>query len=333
MAYIIYNSDNSTILANIANGDVDSSTTSLDLIGKNVDNYGQYFNNDLVKLLTNFASASGNEPRSPQTGQLWFNSTTKRLTVYDGTSFKPTYGATVSGTESVTTSTGDLWYDTINSQLKIWNGYSYKLVGPAVSGLYGKFGIDLPTSTIRDDDTNLPKTVGVIYSYGRSMGLLNTSSFSMSADDNYTYLRYYSTQTLAKGVTIADDLDIRGELLIQGENQISPNKVLTASFDITTYGDPEDPDVPTAKSNIEAGNIAISNMLALVFTTSTNSTYHHSQYPGNSDARVVCFYSGASSVRRFHLIPDPLHPSIMMWRWWDVYYSSVLSTYTNIVVI
>ena len=43
MAYIIYNNDN-TVLVNIANGDVDSSTTSLDLIGKNVDNYGQYFN-------------------------------------------------------------------------------------------------------------------------------------------------------------------------------------------------------------------------------------------------------------------------------------------------
>lgn len=333
MAYIIYNSDNSTILANIANGDVDNSTTSLDLIGKNVDNYGQYFNNNLVKLLTNFASPSGNEPRSPQLGQIWFNSTTKRLTVYDGASFKPSYGATVSGTEPITTSTGDLWYDTINSQLRVWNGYSYKLIGPAVSGLYGKFGIDLPTSTIRDDDTNLPKTVGVIYSYGRSMGLLNTSSFSMSANDGDTYLRSKVTQNLVAGITIADNLDIRGDFLIKGENQISTNKVLTASFDITTYGDPADPDVPTAKSNIEAGNIAISHMLALVFTTSTNNTYNHIQYPGNSDARVVCFYSGAPSVRRFHLIRDPLHPSILMWRWWDLYYSTALSTFTNIVVI
>jgi hypothetical protein len=332
MAYIIYNSDNSTILANIANGDIDDSTTSLDLIGKNVDNYGQYFNNDLVKLLTNFASPAGNEPRSPQVGQLWFNSTTKRLTVYDGTSFKPTYGAVVSGTESITTSTGDLWYDTINSQLKIWNGYSYKLIGPSVSGLYGKFGIDIPNSAIRDYDTNVPKTVGIIYSYGRSMAVFNTSSFLMSAKDSSTDLGANNTQTLVSGLTIANNLDIRGEFFIKGENQLSSNKILTASFDISSYGDPADPDVPTAKSNIEAGNIAISNMLALVYSTSTN-TYFSIQFPANSDARVTCFYNGAASVRRFHLVRDPLHASIMMWRWWDLYYSTTLSSYTNIVAL
>lgn len=333
MSYLIYNSDNSLILANIANGDIDSSTTSLDLIGKNVDNYGQYVNNNLVKLLTSFASSSGNEPRSPQTGQLWFNSTTKRLTVFDGTSFKPTYGATVSGTESVTTSTGDLWFDTINSQLKIWNGYSYKLIGPAVSGLYGKFGIDLPTSTIRDEDTNVPKTVGVIYSYGKSMGVFNTSSFSMSANDSYTYLGQHNTQTLVAGMTIAKDIDIRGNLFINGTYQISPNRTLTTYYDISSYGDPADPDVPTAKLNIAAGNIAISHHLALIFTTATNQTHYDLGYPYGSDARVVCYYNSTPSVRRFVLIPDPLHPSIMMWRWWDLYYSTVLSTYTNIVVL
>ena len=112
MAYIIYNNDGS-VLSSIINGQVDSSTTSLDLIGKNVDNYGQYFNNNLVRLLTSFAAPTGSDPRSPQVGQLWFNSTMNRLTVFDGTSFKPTYGATVSGTAALSTSTGDLWFNDI----------------------------------------------------------------------------------------------------------------------------------------------------------------------------------------------------------------------------
>ena len=330
MAYIIYNNDG-TILANIANGDIDSVTTSLDLIGKNVDNYGQYFNNDLVKLLTNFSSNIS--PRSPKIGQLWFNSSLKRLTVFDGASFKPTYGAYVSGTESITTSTGDLWYDTINSQLKIWNGNVYKIVGPAVSGLLGKFGIDLPTSTIRDDDTNVPQKVGIIYSNGFSFGILSTSSFSMSANDHVAYLRSVNTQTVIGGVTIADNLDVRGTLHIGSVPQISSNRTLTTNYDITPYGDPNDIDVPTAKSNIEAGNIAISQHLALVFTTATNQSFFDIAYPLNSDARVVCYYSGVPFVRRFHLIPDPIHPSIMMWRWWDLYYNAALSTLTNVVVI
>jgi len=330
MAYIIYNNDG-TILANIANGDIDSVTTSLDLIGKNVDNYGQYFNNDLVKLLTNFSSDVS--PRSPKIGQLWFNSSLKRLTVFDGTSFKPTYGAYVSGTESITTSTGDLWYDTINSQLKIWNGSVYKTVGPAVSGLYGKFGVEPPYTPIRDYDTNVTQKVGILYSNGSSIALLSTSSFLMSRQDGLSYLDYNTTATIYPGITISKNVDIKGLFRIRGNEQISANRTLTSYFDITSYGDPDDPDVPTAKTNIEAGNIAISQHLALVFTTATNQTYYDLAYPYGSDARVVCYYSGSPSVRRFVLIPDPLHPSIMMWRWWDLYYNTALSTLTNVVVI
>jgi len=331
MAYIIYNNNNS-ILVNLVEGQVDSVTTSLDLIGKNVDNYGQYFNNNLVRLLTNFASAASSEPRSPQTGQLWFNTTTSRLSVYDGSSFKPTYGATVSGTAALTTSTGDLWYDTINSQLKIWNGSTYKLVGPAVSGLNGKFGIDLPSATIREDDTKVPQKVGVLYSYGNSMALITTSSFSLSAADGTTYLNNATTSTIVKGITVSDNLDIRNTLYINGIRQINPIETLTAYFNITSYGNPADSTPATAISNIAAGNIAISSHLALLFSTSTNLTYNETAYPIGSDAKVVCYYNTTPSVRRFHLIEDPLHPGVNMWRWWDLYYSSSLSTVTNIVI-
>jgi len=330
MAYIINNNDGTT-LANVANGDVDSNTTSLDLIGKNVDNYGQYFNNNLVRLLTNFSY--NQEPRSPQIGQLWFNTSIKRLTVYDGVSFKPTYGATVSGTPSITTSTGDIWYDTINGQMKIWNGLAYKLIGPPVSVLYGKFGVDLPYNTIRDDDTKVTQKIGVIYSNGNPIALMSTSTFSLSAKDGNSYLNYNSTSSIVNGITVAGSVDVRGSFYINSNYQMSSNRVLTAGIDITAYGDPTDPDVPTAITNIEAGNIAISQFLSLIFTTATNNTYQDIGYPIGSDARVVCYYSSQSpTVRRFHLIYDPLHPNIKMWRWWDLYYSNALSTFTNIVV-
>ena len=326
MAYIIYNNDN-TVLANIANGEIDSSSTSLDLIGKNVDNYGQYFNNDLVRLLTNFASPTGSEPRSPQTGQLWFNTTLKKLNVYNGTTFNPTYGATVSGTSAISPSTGDLWYDTINSQLKIWNGTSYKLVGPAVSGLYGKFGIEPPAITIREDDTNVPQKVGVLYSYGTAVGLLTTSSFSMSAADSASYINTATTSTIVNGFTISNDLDIKGDLYIQGVQQLPAVQTLTASYNITAFGDPGDP------ANIEAGNIAIGDFLPYIFTTATNVLYNDIAYPINSDVRVVCYYNTTPSVRRFRLIDDPLHPGLRIWKWYDVYYNETVSTLTNIVVL
>ena len=326
MAYIIYNNDG-TVLVNIANGAVDSSTTSLDLIGKNVDNYGQYFNNDLVKLLTSFSGPTGSEPRSPQAGQLWFNTTLKKLNVFDGIAFNPTYGATVSGTAAISTSTGDLWYDTINSQLKIWNGTTYKLVGPAVSSLYGKVGIDLPSTTIREDDTNVPQKASILYSYGSTVGLLTTSSFSMSAVDSASYLNTSTTSTIVKGLTIVDNLDIKGDLYLQGIQQVSPIQTLTAYYDITPFGDPGTP------ANIETGNIAISEFLPLLFTTATTVAYNDVAYPIGSDARVVCYFNSFPSVRRFRLIDDPLHPGYRIWRWYDVYFNIAASTITNIVAL
>ena len=106
--------------------------------------------------------------------------------------------------------------------------------------------------------------------------------------------------------------------------------------------EPGDPDpsrssVAVAKANIEAGNIAIKNLLPLIFSTSTNITYNELGYPLNSNAKVVClFNTGASietSVRRFRLIDDPLHPGINIWKWYDIYYTPSLSTTTNIVKI
>jgi hypothetical protein len=90
MSYSIYNSDGS-LLSTIPVGGIDDFTTSLTLLGKNVNNYGQYLNTNLVKLLTNSASTGTSSPNNPQIGQLWFNKTTNRLTVYDGASFQPTF--------------------------------------------------------------------------------------------------------------------------------------------------------------------------------------------------------------------------------------------------
>lgn len=352
MAYIIYNNDG-TVLTTLAEGDVDNESTSLSLVGKNLNNYGEYINQNFVKLLNNFASSPGNEPQSPQTGQLWFNTLTKRLTVYDGSSFKPTYGATVSGTAPVSTSTGDLWYDSINSQLKVWNGTNFKLVGPAVSGLYGKFGLEPPTPVINDDVSGLPATVSLIYSHGRASGFVvptSTSSgvtngFTLSNDDTQSYLNFPGPLYINEGVTLFNNLDIYGSLLIRGEYQVPPIKTLTASADITTFGDPTGADLApyntgTVQSRIGTANVFIyEEILPKLFSTNTN--YNSYAYPLNSEARVVCTYNSSTSVRRFTLqsIPTslPITTStvyVNLWRDYSVYNTTfgTTSTNTNIVI-
>lgn len=325
MAYIIYNNDGSVLLT-LAEGKIDTETTSIDLIGKNVDNYGEYLNNNLIRLMTNFAAPSSVSPRNPQVGQLWYNTSDRRLTVYNGTEFKPTDQTLVSGTAPMTTSTGDLWYDSINSQLKIWNGSSYKLVGPAVSGIYGKFGIEPPTVSIKEFNTNNPKNVGVIFNYGANIGLVSTASFIMNTSSSIVYFGASTSTDIVAGLTIIDDLDVKGDLYIRGDLSI-PKTWLTAYADITVFNNPADGAASSATIQTRIGNANVSiinDILNYTFNTTTSLTGVN--YPINSEAKVICYYNTASSVRHFILTSSG-------WDTYDEYYNSFAQTVTNVVVI
>jgi hypothetical protein len=83
MSYNIqhYNGDT---LANIADGTLDS-TTSLSLAGRNYAGYGPYLNENQVFLLENFADSTG--PLRPIPGQLWYNTATDYISVYNGSAY------------------------------------------------------------------------------------------------------------------------------------------------------------------------------------------------------------------------------------------------------
>jgi hypothetical protein len=131
MTYKINKTDG-TLLAEIVDSSVDQVTTDLTLIGKNVAGYGEFFNENLVKLLENFANTS--EPNSPITGQIWFDTATNRLKVYDGNGFRIGSGPIVQGTAPRNVVQGDMWIDSLENRLyfyttannryeasKIWN--------------------------------------------------------------------------------------------------------------------------------------------------------------------------------------------------------------------
>ena len=78
--YVITNDINGSI--NIEPGQVDTTSTSLALVGRNVTNHGQYFAQNTFSQLCNFASPV--QPTSPLVGQLWFDSTTGLLNYLTG---------------------------------------------------------------------------------------------------------------------------------------------------------------------------------------------------------------------------------------------------------
>ena len=89
MSYSINRFDRS-LLAVIEDGTINRST-ELQLVGKNFAGYGELQNENFLYLLENFAS--GNAPAKPISGMLWYDSSSKKIKVYDNTLWR-TLGVT-----------------------------------------------------------------------------------------------------------------------------------------------------------------------------------------------------------------------------------------------
>lgn len=78
MAYTIVKSDGQ-VLTTIADGQINTTSTSLGLPGRNYAGYGQTLDTNFVHVLENFASTT--PPANPLRGQLWYNTNTQTLYV------------------------------------------------------------------------------------------------------------------------------------------------------------------------------------------------------------------------------------------------------------
>lgn len=143
MAYTI-NLTDGTIFAVIADGTINTDS-SMTLVGKNYAGYGEFLNENIIKVLENGANTTA--PGDPLTGQLWYDKTNNVLKVYNGTTFKSVSGARSSATTPTSNVTGDLWWDTTNSQLKVYNGSDFTTIGPAFTAGEGTSGAIVTTIT------------------------------------------------------------------------------------------------------------------------------------------------------------------------------------------
>jgi len=136
MAYTV-NKTNGSVLATVSDGTIDT-TTDLVLVGKNYAGYGEFLNENYVKLLENFANTTA--PAAPVAGQMWWDSSGNLLKVYTGSAFKTVSSSTASGTAPASSVIGDLWWDTTNGQLKVYNGSAFTTIGPAFTSGTGTSG-------------------------------------------------------------------------------------------------------------------------------------------------------------------------------------------------
>jgi len=173
MAYTINKTDGS-VVTTITDGTVDN-TTSLQLFGKSFSGFGEGLNENLVKLLENGASTSA--PTAPLKGELWFDTSTGQIKVYDGSAFKPTGGAKSQASAPTSASAGDLWTDSDDDQLYVYTGSAFQLIGPVYTSGQTLSGWKIETLGSSGGD----KVVSSMYAGNTRVAILSKETFTPSA--------------------------------------------------------------------------------------------------------------------------------------------------------
>ena len=172
MAYQINKTDG-TIVATVADGQIDTLSTDITLIGKNYSGFGEVLNENFIKMLENFASTT--RPTAPIKGQIWFDSTENKLKVYSGTAFVPVSSATISNTQPSTLGVGDLWFNDTDKQLYFFDGDDTILLGPSYSESQGRSGF-IVSSIL--DTLNQTRVITSLYNNGILLGIFSKDAFT-----------------------------------------------------------------------------------------------------------------------------------------------------------
>ena len=194
MAYQV-NRFNGAFLVSVADGTIDS-TTNIRFVGKNYAGYGQVQNENFLHLLEHFAGAV--QPSKPLAGQLWYDSTDRKIKVYDGTRFRPVGGANATATAPLGLSAGEFWFDSLAQQLYCWTGSEYTLIGPESPSTLGETSV---TSLTVKDDGNENRTIARLKAGGVDIAIVSKDTFNLSDADKTTLPSF---GRIKKGITLID---------------------------------------------------------------------------------------------------------------------------------
>jgi hypothetical protein len=172
MAYQINKTDG-TVVATVADGQIDTLSTDLTLIGKNYSGFGEALNENFIKLLENFASTT--RPTHPIRGQIWFDVSELKLKVYSGTQFLPVSSATIANTQPSSLGVGDLWFNDVDRQLYFYDGTTVILLGPSYSASQGISGLKVENIL---DTLNQTRVITYLYNNGILLGIFAKDTFT-----------------------------------------------------------------------------------------------------------------------------------------------------------
>ena len=199
MSYKLNKTDGS-LLVDLVDGQLDTTTTDISLIGKNYSGFGESLNENLIKMLENFAKSSA--PSNPLTGQLWYDTATQRVKVYDGVGFRTSGAPSVQAQQPSTLVAGDLWIDSDANQLYFYDGTDLELAGPIYTKTQGKSGFEVVTLV---DTFNNSHVVMKYFIAGTIVGVWSNTEFTPATGFTISGI----TGTIKKGFTPVSLTDFR----------------------------------------------------------------------------------------------------------------------------
>jgi len=206
MAYIL-NKTNGEVFVIVQDASIDQ-TSDLKFLGRNYAGYGEFQNENFIKLLENFSNTTA--PTKAITGQTWYDSSSenRRLNVYNGNVWKEIANIEISNTDltgigNSDASLGDLGYYSPAEQLFAYNGTEYVLIGPLIGAdkLAGWRG-DYEQSTI-EPGTPIYNIKAVIGS--EVFAVVSNQEYIVNADTSNAYpllIQNTTTSKLYKGITL-----------------------------------------------------------------------------------------------------------------------------------
>ena len=303
MAYIVTNS-RGQIIAVVQDGTIDTTATSLTLLGKNYTPYGEIAVENLVYQLENFAKDT--PPVNPIVGQLWWDTAEDSMKAYTGTGWKPVSSITVdTQTPIVDPSLGDLWFNPTTQLMKVYSqvgsGFSWVGInrvqtlssapGGAIQGelyfntdseqllLYNSnawsvigpeaipgFGVTRWVSATLPDINQINKPV--------ILCTINDIVVAIASQEAFTILaasRPAGFVSLVKGITLSSDSQLGGRAT-SADRLFTPRTINGVAFDGTTNITIPNGGTLTAGSYITGGNYTgLNNITWSVDATPVNT--------------------------------------------------------------
>jgi len=227
------NKTNGTLLVNLADGQIDTTSTDITLIGKNYSGFGEAINENFVTMLENFASSSA--PSTPLAGQIWWDTGESRLKVYTGTAWTTGGGPIVQPTQPSMVA-GDMWINNDQNQLYFFDGTDLELAGPIYNSFQGRSGPEVVTVL---DSTGTSRTIVKYWVGGTFVGLWSKVAFTPQNIDTIPNF----TGDVVKGFNVAEsDFIFAGtatstQSLVDSQGVIrTANQFLASDSDDSTSG-------------------------------------------------------------------------------------------------